>query len=233
MHKILAMKNLLIFVKAVRNTEKYVILSTVLQKNDKDKGGISVRKKSHISLAGFLVRGMDHELLNRRWRSFYLGNLLPDCKVSFVTVRHEYEKTYELMASMLKRLIEEEGYWSPDSMRYVRDLGQVFHYIADYFTFPHNQHFPGTLKDHCIYEEHLKKGLRTYIRNGKAVFSTENTRNLRTAEDILHYIREMHQEYMSAPRSVEEDCAYITSVCSQVLAAIPQLAAVPALVCAG
>ena len=36
-----------------------------------------MRKKSHLSLAGFLVQGMDNEVLSRRWRSFYLGNILP------------------------------------------------------------------------------------------------------------------------------------------------------------
>ena len=71
-----------------------------------------MRKKSHLSLAGFLVQGMDNEVLSRRWRSFYLGNILPDCKPSFVTVRHEYDKTFDLMAEMLRALAEEDGYWS-------------------------------------------------------------------------------------------------------------------------
>ena len=61
-----------------------------------------MRKKSHLSLAGFLVQGMDNEVRSRRWRSFYLGNILPDCKPSFVTVRHEYDKTFDLMAEMLR-----------------------------------------------------------------------------------------------------------------------------------
>ena len=53
-----------------------------------------MRKKSHLALAGFLIQGMDHEVLNRRWRSFYFGNILPDCKPSFVTVRHAVSYTH-------------------------------------------------------------------------------------------------------------------------------------------
>ena len=74
-----------------------------------------MRKKSHLALAGFLIQGMDHEVLNRRWRSFYFGNILPDCKPSFVTVRHEYDGTFDMMAEMLRALVSEEGYWSIDT----------------------------------------------------------------------------------------------------------------------
>lgn len=130
-----------------------------------------MRKKSHLSLAGFLVQGMDNEVLSRRWRSFYLGNILPDCKPSFVTVRHEYDKTFDLMAEMLRALAEEDGYWSMDTAQYMRDLGQIVHYIADYFTYPHNTHFPGNIKDHCVYEEHLKHGSAPISGKGKRYFT--------------------------------------------------------------
>ena len=39
-------------------------------------------------------------------------------------------------------------------------------------------------------------------------------------EDIMAYIRRNHQEYMLSSHDVEEDCEYITRVCSQVLAAM-------------
>ena len=46
-----------------------------------------------------------------------------------------------------------------------RDLGQIIHYTADYFTFPHNKHYTGNLKDHCVYEKHLLLALREYLNN--------------------------------------------------------------------
>ena len=154
-----------------------------------------MRKKSHISLARFLVKGMENDVLSRRWKAFYVGSLLPDCRPSFLTVRHEYDETYELVEKKIHKLVEDVKRRPADSMRYMIDLGQVFHYIADYFTFPHNRHYPGNLKDHCIYEKYLKFELRAYIR-------------------------ENHQEYMQRSHDVEEDCEYITRVCSRVLAAM-------------
>lgn len=188
-----------------------------------------MRKKSHISLAGFLIKGLENDVLSRRWKAFYVGSLLPDCRPSFLTVRHEYDETFEMVEDKIRRLVEDTRNRPADSVRYMIDLGQVFHYIADYFTFPHNSHYPGNLKDHCAYEKYLKFRLRSYIREGNAVFHAEEAGKLLSVEDIVAYIRKNHQEYMQSLHSVEEDCEYITRVCSQVLSAMSYLVNMPSM----
>ena len=187
-----------------------------------------MRKKSHISLARFLVRKAGDDVLRRRWKAFYVGSLLPDCRLSFLTVRHEYEETFDLVERKIRSLTEDAGRRPEDSMRYMIDLGQIFHYIADYFTFPHNSNYSGSLKDHCIYEKYLKFRLRSYIRERACVLCAEEGEQLYSVEDILDYIRRNHREYMKEFRSVEEDCEYITRVCLQVLAAMVYLVHGPA-----
>ena len=187
-----------------------------------------MRKKSHISLARFLVRKAGDDVLRRRWKAFYVGSLLPDCRPSFLTVRHEYEETFDLVERKIRSLTEDAGRRPEDSMRYMIDLGQIFHYIADYFTFPHNSNYSGSLKDHCIYEKYLKFRLRSYIRERACVPCAEEGEQLYSVEDILDYIRRNHREYMKEFRSVEEDCEYITRVCLQVLAAMVYLVHGPA-----
>ena len=187
-----------------------------------------MRKKSHISLARFLVRKAGDDVLRRRWKAFYVGSLLPDCRPSFLTVRHEYEETFVLVERKIRSLTEDAGRRPEDSMRYMIDLGQIFHYIADYFTFPHNSNYSGSLKDHCIYEKYLKFRLRSYIRERACVLCAEEGEQLYSVEDILDYIRRNHREYMKEFRSVEEDCEYITRVCLQVLAAMVYLVHGPA-----
>ena len=187
-----------------------------------------MRKKSHISLARFLVRKAGDDVLRRRWKAFYVGSLLPDCRPSFLTVRHEYEETFDLVERKIRSLTEDAGRRPEDSMRYMIDLGQIFHYIADYFTFPHNSNYSGSLKDHCIYEKYLKFRLRSYIRERACVLCAAEGEQLYSVEDILDYIRRNHREYMKEFRSVEEDCEYITRVCLQVLAAMVYLVHGPA-----
>lgn len=182
-----------------------------------------MRKKSHISLARFLIRKAGDDVLRRRWKAFYVGSLLPDCRPSFLTVRHEYDETFDMVEQKIRRLTEDSGRRPEDSMRYMIDLGQIFHYIADYFTFPHNRNYPGSLKDHCVYEKYLKFGLRSYIQEQAYALCVDEEEKLYSVEDILGYIRRNHQEYMEMHRSVEEDCEYITLVCLQVLAAMVYL----------
>jgi len=190
-----------------------------------------MRKKSHISLARFLVNGLENEILSRRWKAFYMGSLLPDCTPSFLTVRHEYDETIGLVEEKLRHLVELREKSKEDTFRYMLDLGQVFHYLADYFTFPHNHHYPGNLKDHCCYENDLKFGLRSYIREGNAVFYAESRQKIHSVEDILNYIQACHKEYTERLHNVEEDCEYITRVCSQVLTGLWQLKVTPVMTC--
>ena len=48
-----------------------------------------MRKKSHISLARYLVRNLDDGDLRKHKLSFYIGSILPDCKPSFLYKKHE------------------------------------------------------------------------------------------------------------------------------------------------
>ncbi|MCC8163161.1 MAG: zinc dependent phospholipase C family protein [Lachnospiraceae bacterium] len=190
-----------------------------------------MRKKSHLALAGYLLDGMGNEVLRRRWKAFYLGSILPDLKPSFVTKRHEYETTFDLVAGKLRALSFGEGYWSEDSMRYAVDLGQVLHYIADYFTYPNNPNYPGNLRAHCLYEKRLKIRLRAYVREGGILPVCGSM--LRPADEILEDIRKLHQVYMETPSNVERDCDYITEACGRVLLSLLQPAVVPMPACAG
>ena len=112
---------------------------------------------------------------------------------------------------------------SQSERRYVIDLGQVLHYVADYFTFPHNTTYQGNLKDHCVYEKELKFSLRSYIKSGEALKVANEPIECKTCEALFRFIEKAHQEYLSMKRNVEEDCAYIVRICHQVAAAILNL----------
>ena len=53
-----------------------------------------MRKKSHISLARYIVNNMEDNDLKKHKLSFYIGSVLPDIKPSFVYKRHEMDGTY-------------------------------------------------------------------------------------------------------------------------------------------
>lgn len=193
---------------------------------------IRLRKKSHISVAKMIVRNVEHEELRHHWKAFYLGSVLPDCRPSFLTKRHEYNGTFEETAEEIRLLSGEEAEQDNNSVNsgpkrgsaaYFRKLGEVLHFVADYFTFPHNQEYEGNLRDHCRYEKHLKNYLREYIESGRAARQERRIRIFRNVEEILTFITTAHREYVSRRRSVEEDARYIIHLCQQVAYGILQL----------
>lgn len=186
-----------------------------------------MRKKSHISLAKYIVDSLEEQELKKHKKAFYLGSILPDCKPSFITVKHEMEGTFPKVQRELEEIVERQRNAQINMRVFYRNLGEVIHYIADYFTFPHNPHYPGNLKDHCIYEEQLKRGLKEYIASGEAERNSRWIRlsvtNLNSTADICNFIRKAHETYVKLKNSVEDDCRHIVTLCHQVVVAVIRL----------
>lgn len=183
-----------------------------------------MRKKSHISLAKYIVGSLKEQDLLKHKKAFYLGSILPDCKPSFLTERHEIEGTFTKVQGNLKKLVEKRQDAEINMRVFYRHLGEIIHYVADYFTFPHNAHYPGSLKDHCVYEEHLKDSLREYIRSGEAeknrIWIQENAAQFSSTEAICEFIQRAHEAYIAVKNSIEDDCRQIVALCHQVVEAV-------------
>ena len=181
-----------------------------------------LRKKSHILLARYLADQMPaNESLQSHRKAFCLGNILPDIQPSFITKRHEYFGTFDEVQGKIRRLVQSgESY---NDRVFWRRAGEVMHYIADYFTFPHNKTFDGTLRQHNSYEKHLKNELKAFVQEGKAEVYAEHVIHFETLNQLLEYIKVHHRRYMNCKRSVEEDIHYILSVCYQVFQGLFQL----------
>ena len=96
---------------------------------------------------------------------------------------------------------------------FYRDLGQLIHYLADYFTFPHNKIYEGSLKDHCVYEKQLKLTLKEYLKSDNIEMDVVETRNVRSLDELTEYVLGVHKQYLKIKHTVEEDCRYIVNVC--------------------
>ena len=159
-----------------------------------------MRKKSHICLGRYLAENASARELRSHKKAFLLGSILPDIRPSFVTKKHEYNGTYEEVQESISRLTTDCN-----------------------FTFPHNSCYPGSLKDHCRYENDLKHYMRDYIYSGEAERNQNVYYQFYTVEELFAYIEACHEEYMEDVHSVEQDALYITRVCSQVVSGIYQL----------
>lgn len=183
-----------------------------------------MRKKSHIGLAKYLTDHKHQELLSSHRYFFYAGSILPDCRPSFLTTKHNIENTLPLIQQYMERIRLHRIYAAHTyfNRRDCITIGQVLHYIADYFTYPHNSIYPGNLKDHCSYEQFLKLRLREYFRNGIASqVAYKPLKPHMSTQDIVGYIEQKHQEYLALPsHTIESDCQYIIEVNQCVLSAL-------------
>ena len=179
-----------------------------------------MRKKSHIALAVGLVHGLQLKPRMRHRLSFYIGSIWPDLTPSFLTRRHCISECWSLSGDYMLKFL--------DKYKAKRDLGVassfrmgiIMHYIADYFTYPHNTHFPGTLKEHCSYEETLKKDMYRYI--GEVLDSAPIAEPVifTDMELVLDYILKTHKHYLKLPGCTAHDCDYSYKTCAVVMASL-------------
>lgn len=188
-----------------------------------------MRKKSHISLAKHIVSISGIQSFEKHKKAFYVGSVLPDCKPSFITKRHEITGTFDLVERGIEKLTQGYREWGDLSTAYYTRLGEIVHYIADYFTFPHNKEYQGTMKQHCIYEGELKHALRSYIRalrvgglqQWRADLKIDDLSGFHNTMDICNFLKEEHGKYIrKETHTIQEDLKYIVGVCSRAVMAI-------------
>ena len=89
------------------NTDYMVVREVLIIK----LGVTLMRKKSHMSLSMYLVDSMDSELLENHKKAFIMGSILPDCKPSFVTTKHNIDETFDIVCRFIDELtVDTDGF---------------------------------------------------------------------------------------------------------------------------
>ncbi|HAU85817.1 MAG TPA: hypothetical protein DCW90_10030 [Lachnospiraceae bacterium] len=179
-----------------------------------------MRKKSHISLAKYILESKGMEELNKCKKSFYVGSILPDCVPSFLTRKHNIEETLDLLKTEISNVTDKYDVTKGIDTYFCRHLGMIIHYVADYFTFPHNSIYPGTMMEHCYYEKELKFAFRKYVKSEQAKRNRLLESAYNTPEEIVDFVKSMHDEYLKAIKRISVDCHYIVELCFRVVDAI-------------
>ncbi len=179
-----------------------------------------MRKKSHISLAKYLMNNLNVQDLHDHKKAFYIGSILPDIKPSFLTKRHTIDETFDILMDEIKKITIDYDINKGINSYYARHLGVITHYLSDYCTFPHNSIFTGTLSEHCYYEKELKHSLREFVLSASAQRERTEYKKSHTIEEIGHFILKTHREYLRAIKTVKADIHYIIELCFKVVDAI-------------
>lgn len=122
---------------------------------------------------------------------------------------HNYPNLLPRIEKLLYKLEHADG---ATPLYYYR-LGKLSHYLADAFTYPHNQAFSGTLREHMQYEACLEERFLPAIRSG-----TQNANGKLPSGSLLPIVVDAHNAYKNTRAGIETDVDFITSVTSAVMA---------------
>lgn len=162
-------------------------------------------KSSHVKLAKYLTEQEEFFCLNKHRTVFLLGSILPDCMPSFITRRHRLEDTLFILK---KELYSIESCNKVD-FHFCLHLGIALHYVADYFTYPHNCIFYGSFLEHCIWEWQQSKALTKVLQ--KPLDSTQSS--IFNTEAFIKYLLKKHRAYLKEGVCLATDCKYVVEVC--------------------
>ena len=173
-----------------------------------------MRKKSHISLSRGVIKGLGEENIIKHRYTFYIGSIVPDCIPSFITRRHNMEETFDIFVKHMEKFVDKLGKRNKLGFRQSIRMGMILHYIADYFTLPHNSHYEGGFKDHCVYEGAQLKCMRNYVKEVNAEDVTISLPNpMKDIKQVVEYINNKHQEYVEFHQGVKDDCVFSLEAC--------------------
>lgn len=173
-----------------------------------------MRKKSHISLSRGVIKGLGEENIIKHRYTFYIGSIVPDCIPSFIVRRHNMEQTFDIFVKHMEKFADKLDKKNKIGFSQSIRIGMIMHYIADYFTLPHNSHYEGGFREHCVYEGQQLRFMRSFVdRLRQGQLSIELPEALPDIKQVAEYIKAKHQEYVSEHQGVKEDCQFSLEAC--------------------
>ncbi len=158
--------------------------------------------KDHLMLGKIMVDNMPLSPI-KRWL-FLLGCVEPD--INFLTYtrgsikfRFLHGHNADNVEGHLSRIIDRLENSGVNTLFQWFTLGTTVHYIADSFTFAHNEFFKGDLKEHMEYERLLHIAFEKYLNE-------MSFKNIKYTD-----FKKYHEQYVNDTRSFITDCRYITT----------------------
>jgi len=99
----------------------------------------------HHRIAKKVAEELDERGFHLHVMSFFFGNLFPDLIQSYIWRRHEYPASRDYLRKKIERLKKRPLFFS-------FQLGEITHYVCDYFCYPHSKSYNEDILHHMLYE---------------------------------------------------------------------------------
>jgi hypothetical protein len=183
-----------------------------------------MQKRSHRLLASTLLSECDGFDKKRFEKAFLFGSFQPDCNpLSYCKgslrgrafLGHNFSNSQPYIDRHIHSL-QRRSRWT---VWQYYTLGKLTHYLADAFTYPHNDTYHEGVAAHRRYENALRLQFARYLREGGACPAPR-------CDDVTGDLAALHQRYLAAASDGRRDCRYILLATAMLMASVrPQGAA--------
>ena len=183
----------------------------------------ALQKRSHKLLAQTLLDRRDGFRKKRYELAFLFGSFQPDCNpLSYLKgslraqkfMGHNFSNSHPYIERHIAGL-QRSTHWT---MWQYYTLGKLTHYLADAFTFPHNETYTDSLLEHRRYEDDLRLQFARYLADC-APFRA------RSEKDVADAIHQLHQQYLAARSDLRRDIRFILAANELLMSSVlPQAA---------
>lgn len=153
----------------------------------------------------------------KHYRMFILaGAIMPDLLIHTYVIGHTWKSAHRRVLKRLERL----KYWGNVNAVSFFWLGYLLHYIEDFFTFPHNDAYTGSLAEHVAYEAKMYESLSEYYQRESVNI---NDMSFFTSDTVINDLLALHKEYMVKESSIDNDRYYMELATTGVLTCMAEI----------
>ncbi len=176
---------------------------------------------SHTRVANLLLAHIEAETgVTFDTNAFRYGNLKPDLTGTYLTKRHYPSIMFEAVKDKIRAFCKNYTIQDVNGRELSVDLGEICHYLTDFFCYPHNDDiYPHNLLAHYIYEKRVALCLKRSLTEAHFEGWTQDVVAPFTVEALISRIEKLHAKYHALPRhGIVSDMEYIcqvTTLCVQ------------------
>ena len=173
----------------------------------------------HLGLSQAIRNAVEKELdIKMDTFGFMYGNIKPDLEASSVKIPHFKHTTMELVQAEIEKLTILRLNTSRSCSKQLSErIGVITHYLSDFFCYAHTECFESKHRSHLLYEFRLLYHFRKSKKVVKRHSYIKPTDIPSSANKIITYIEEAHDEYLKTIKEnslpFELDTANAFTVC--------------------
>lgn len=154
---------------------------------------------------------------------FVYGNLKPDLTGTYLTKRHNPSIMMDEVMDKIRAFTEKYTIGPVNGRELSVDLGEICHYMTDFFTYPHNDDiYERNLLAHYLYEKHVALVIRRRMTEDKFEQWASPIIPPVTVDALIARIGSMHDAYRAADRrhGINDDLIHICRATAMVVLSI-------------